>query len=356
MTPAFSIILPIKDQAPRLRLTLAALEVQDGVSPRDYEVIVVNDDSHDAVEDVVDAERAVAPYRLDLLRSQSRGARGVPRNLGVSAARGELIVFLDADALPSRDFLRMHAQVHRHDKHLALGDTYVIPATERLLDPSDGTPFPGTVLPAPAGPGFRLSLSDVRGGADRALASAARKGIYPDVTIWGKQVDEMLVEGACPFAWVGVIPHNLSVLRRTFVELGGFDPFLVHSEGWDLGIRAMRSQCTIGMAPGARSFHLYHQRSFAQMQTGIDVAERIMDARYPEEDLALIQLWFSACRGNPYLPAELNLASWRVLRKVLADPEERRLIKALQARYHQLNHPPDRVDGWLGGALNAPYG
>jgi glycosyltransferase involved in cell wall biosynthesis len=62
----------------------------------DYEVIIVNDGS----PDTEDLERALEPFRdrIRYFKQRNRGA-GAARNVGLRAARGEFVAFLDADDL-----------------------------------------------------------------------------------------------------------------------------------------------------------------------------------------------------------------------------------------------------------------
>lgn len=67
-----------------------------------FEVIVVSDASDDGTDEVVLA--AGAPFRL--LRMESRGGKTVGLNAALRTARGDIVVFSDANALYERDALR----------------------------------------------------------------------------------------------------------------------------------------------------------------------------------------------------------------------------------------------------------
>ena len=346
----FSIVIPVRDQAPRLRMTLAGLECQHGVAAADYEVIVVDDDSSDDVSSIVESASRRAPYSLKLLRCKSMGARGIPRNRGVEEAHGKYILFLDADALPGRDLLAGHRSAHLKSHHLFLGDIYVLPATELLLDPADGTRFPGTE-PNNA---LILPLEAVRQGMpDEELLAHAKKGGYPGQAPWHQQLEQILEQGAAvPFSCMAVIPHNLSLSRDTFHRLGGFDESLPHVEGWDLGIRAVRAGYAVGFAKGARSFHLFHRRERnSTTEEGIDT----LAERYPDQHVRLLQLWFHASVGDPYVPKEFNLMNWRVVGQILADPIRRQECERLSSLWGGLRNPLAPMEYWFGRALNSPF-
>jgi glycosyltransferase involved in cell wall biosynthesis len=98
-TPKISIVIPAYNVAMYIGETLRSVFAQ---TCDDYEVILVNDGSPDTEE----FERAIQPYRerISYLKQENRGASAA-RNTGLRAARGELIAFLDADDLWSRNYL-----------------------------------------------------------------------------------------------------------------------------------------------------------------------------------------------------------------------------------------------------------
>lgn len=92
MSPKISIILPIYNGAAHLADTVRCLHGQTFL---DFEVICVDDGSSDnscaIVQEIADADA-----RFVLLRQSHSGA-GAARNLGLSAARGEYVLFSDSD-------------------------------------------------------------------------------------------------------------------------------------------------------------------------------------------------------------------------------------------------------------------
>ncbi|MCS3728544.1 glycosyltransferase [Bradyrhizobium betae] len=84
-----SIVVPAKNAAPYVAETLASALAQTEVT----EVIVVDDGSTDDTAAIV---RAIADRRLRLLTNDSAGVSAA-RNLGARHAKGEWLLFLDAD-------------------------------------------------------------------------------------------------------------------------------------------------------------------------------------------------------------------------------------------------------------------
>ena len=92
-----SVVVPARDAAASVGQTVRALLAQD---PPPLEVIVVDDGSRDGTGEVARAAGAG-----QVLRAEGQGPARA-RNLGLQAARGELIVFTDADCTPRPGFLR----------------------------------------------------------------------------------------------------------------------------------------------------------------------------------------------------------------------------------------------------------
>ena len=94
---AVSVIIPVLNDAPRLRTCLDALESQTFDLP--FEVLVVNNGSSDDPASVL---RAFPAARL--LHEQQRSSYAA-RNTGVRQARGEVLAFTDSDCIPAEDWL-----------------------------------------------------------------------------------------------------------------------------------------------------------------------------------------------------------------------------------------------------------
>jgi peptidoglycan/xylan/chitin deacetylase (PgdA/CDA1 family) len=92
MTPAVTVVTPARDAQATIGETLSSLAAQ---TFEDWEAIVVDDGSGDATGEAVE-RRARDDDRLRLIRQSARGPAAA-RNAAIEAARGEWLLFLDAD-------------------------------------------------------------------------------------------------------------------------------------------------------------------------------------------------------------------------------------------------------------------
>lgn len=96
--PFVSVIIPVFNDNQRLTLCLQALEGQ--TYPKEhYEVIVVDNNSHEDVKSVV------VQFGQACLAHESRPGSYVARNKGISIAKGDVIAFTDADCVPTPDWI-----------------------------------------------------------------------------------------------------------------------------------------------------------------------------------------------------------------------------------------------------------
>lgn len=94
--PSLTIIIPAYNEEQRLPQTLQRILAYLKQQPYGSQVIVVDDGSGDLTAEVVAAFQSDEP-RVELIRNDHRG-KGYAIRTGVAAARGDIILFFDADS------------------------------------------------------------------------------------------------------------------------------------------------------------------------------------------------------------------------------------------------------------------
>ncbi len=108
-SPTCSIVIPAFNRGRYLVNALTSLAEQER-DPNDFEVVLVNDGSTDDTHELCRALRL--PYHLEYIEKPNRDCRAETRNVGVRAARGDVVVFLDAEMLCPPGFVDAHLDLH----------------------------------------------------------------------------------------------------------------------------------------------------------------------------------------------------------------------------------------------------
>jgi CDP-glycerol glycerophosphotransferase (TagB/SpsB family)/glycosyltransferase involved in cell wall biosynthesis len=129
--PRISVVVPFYNNVDLLGDCLDSIAAQTYL---DLGVVMVDDGSTDGSTEVA-AARAAADPRFTLVRAASNGGPGAARNLGVAAATGEFLAFVDADdLLPPDAYQRQLAVLEAGDSDFACGAVLRLTGTE--LGPS----------------------------------------------------------------------------------------------------------------------------------------------------------------------------------------------------------------------------
>lgn len=116
-----SIVIPTLNEENYLPKLLDSIKRQ---TYKDYEIIVADANSNDKT-------RAVA--KRYGCRVVSGGMPAVGRNNGAKAAKGDILLFLDADSIVGKDFLKDSLKDIQSRK-LDVAGSYLYPLSERLID------------------------------------------------------------------------------------------------------------------------------------------------------------------------------------------------------------------------------
>ena len=122
--PTVSIILPNRNYAPFIPDAIASIKAQ---TLTDWECIIIDDASTDNSVEVIKSLIA-DDNRFKLIVNQTSRGISTSRNLGINAARGEYISFLDSDDCYAEFFLEMLVKLARE------ADVEVAGALTKIVD------------------------------------------------------------------------------------------------------------------------------------------------------------------------------------------------------------------------------
>ena len=241
--PSVSVVVCTYNGSATIRDCLEGLERLDYP---DFEVIVIDDGSTD------DTAAIAREYDVRVISTENRGLSAA-RNLGMTAARGEIVAYLDDDAYPDPHWLQYLADTFLRTDYVAIGGPNIPP-------PGDG-PIADCVANAPGGPTHVL-LSD-------------------------REAEHI---PGC----------NMAFRKDTLEAVGGFDPqFRVAGDDVDVCWTLQRAGWKLGFSPAAVVWH--HRRgalrAFWKQQKGYGRAEALLAAKWPEKYNGA---WHPAWSGRIY--------------------------------------------------------
>lgn len=304
-----SVIIRSKDEADRLRLTLASLACQSEAP----EVVVVNDGSSDHTAEVI----AGAGAKLDLTavhHTQAAG-RSAAANAGAARATGDIVIFLDGDTLAEPEFVARHLACHRAATNLIVrGETHHLRCTRPFLDPEVGTARAGEEERVSRMSLNELSRSTVTGEQIRSdFAGVDRRsqpGIYPG--FGPRKLFEMEMEALrdpvdCGVLWVAASGANQSLSREAFLKSGGFHPRITINEHRELALRLCKAG--MRMAPtSARTYHMTHRSGWRDPLEDQEW-EAIFYEAHPHAAVALLPLLWQSFSDGAGVPEAARICS-----------------------------------------------
>ncbi|MEQ9620233.1 MAG: glycosyltransferase [Deltaproteobacteria bacterium] len=156
-----SVIIPTYNRRNSVKRILKALAEQT-FSPRDYEVIVSIDGSEDGTGEII--EEFKPDYSLRSIWSPNSG-RAAACNRGIREASGDVIILLDDDMEPSREFINAHYAAHIGEERLGVMGAAPVPIkdTSQPIVKYIGTKF-NNHLKKISAPGYNFQIRDFYSG------------------------------------------------------------------------------------------------------------------------------------------------------------------------------------------------
>lgn len=320
MSVDISVVIATHNQKERLRLVLCGLACQHLPKER-FEIIVVDDGCTDGTDEMLTALAQKQDIQIVSLRPNV--GRCLARNAGAEQAQGELVAFLDGDALPHPAWLARlwEAWVQGKRSCYLCGFMYSLPPLEYLPDPQQAVfdeEHTSSVLAA----FLRIKLDQVLVTEDlirndfASIHARAQEGGYPFAQL--KEMQDHVAElyatyPDSPIGFLAFYPHNSAVPRQAFLDVGGFAAHIPFSEGWDLAYRLQAAGILPGFVREAFTYHLYHYHEFSNPSKLKDeqhkrvAAIAYMAHQNGNPKLWLIELWRASIWPDPFIPEELVL-------------------------------------------------
>ncbi|GAA2909371.1 hypothetical protein Acy02nite_88890 [Actinoplanes cyaneus] len=257
-----SVIMPTRDKARFLERTLESLIRQETASS--YEIVVIDNGSRDETADVLERYRRLDPRVSS--RFLAEPGRAAARNLGIAAARGEIILFIDDDCICPPDLIQAHVDRQRTPDAVVLGARRevfsVLPADADLVaavGPAAAA-VDHSVTAAPAAY-ERVCLWDIWDIRHRFDAIVAASGLHENAAR-AEHLD-LIATGASVSPWLSFLTCHASVPAALCREVGAFDDGFL---GWgeedtELGYRLWRAGATFQALTGTPVYHQVHPRA-----------------------------------------------------------------------------------------------
>jgi glycogen(starch) synthase len=245
---SFSIVINTLNRGPLLQKTLAALRWlrYDG----DFEVVVVNGPSTDDTDSVIASWMpAIRLGKCDVANLS------VSRNIGICMAQGDIVVFIDDDAIPEPEWLSQLATAY---------DSPAIGAAGGLVYDQSGYTFQ-----------YRYSTANRLANANWAANESATHLCFP---------------GSFEFPYLQ--GTNASFRRAALLEIGGFDEELeYYLDETELCCRLVDAGYVIRQLPCA---YVHHKFAPSHLRD----SQRVIRYRFP---VVKNKIYFSLKHGRDYL-------------------------------------------------------
>lgn len=309
----FSVVIPTYQRREVVLASVCALAEQK-FSER-FEVIVVVDGSVDGSVEVL--QKIDTPFPLTVINQPNQGAAAA-RNKGATAAKGEIILFLDDDMEAHPQMLAEHDRSHREGADVVLGHMPLHPES------------PSNFLSAGVG-------------------------------AWAEQRLQRLSESGASLTLSDLLTGQISIARELFYQITGFDTDFTVSgsfgnEDTDFGYRLLQQDYKIVFNPNAISWQKYvvTPRQYLRQWRQAGRADVVFVRKHPEQApnifiprraeswkdrfiyrwlrwlirwfvLALIDMGVSDSITTPLFFKLRNLEYWRGVREAGGKPKPRPL-------------------------------
>lgn len=272
----FSVVVPLYNQLDQLRKTLELFSKQT-FTKECFEVIVVNDGSTDFLEsDLMNLMQLKYPFLLVFITITHSGS-GAARNAGAKIARGQYLVFCDADRMPDKMYLSYYLEAIKKND------------TKRCV-------FQGRVKEC-----FAVNI-DTKEYSKIVCYSRDNQYYHKIMNIYMDSVTSSGIQ------WASYMVGNSCIAKCLFDEIGGFDEQFIKwgFEHFDLGVRLMEEKVSFISVVNAVNYHIPHSKKKAEYKKLFMESIDILNSKYKQYNHSFIYL-------VKYLCGEISLQEFEYI-------------------------------------------
>ncbi|MEK3793494.1 glycosyltransferase [Paenibacillus sp. FSL R7-0204] len=260
---------------------LLSLNRQVQVPEGCFEVIFVDDGSDDGTQERITALDLDYSLKYVYKTPDATKCRSAARNLGVSQAGGDILLFLDGDQVVERDFIYQHWKVHQ------LCDEPVVVMGLRDFLAEDN----------------RLPFSQVEDSNRSSLLLERRDPRLPVIQRFSENA------GNIENIWALLYSCNFSVPRNNYSTAGGFDEDFIEwgLEDCELGYRLYQQGAKFILNTQCIVLHQYHPTTYDEKKyLGWFTNLELFKQKHPTLEVELQSIlgdWFDPARRKPWKDA-----------------------------------------------------
>ena len=242
-----SVIIPVYNQLFSLLLVLQGFAKQS-IETDEFEIIIVNDGSKDITPDTEKLFESIVSNCM-VIHTPNNG-RAFARNIGINAASTNILIFNDADRIPSSNFVEKHIMHHNEGRKIVVGN------------PQN---FWGKIC-------WESNIQD------EILRKKAINSIYYNEINTKINMKPENVK----YIWMSLLIGNASINKKIICDAGKFD---VQFKEWgfehfELGFRLWRQGNNIYHDSSIINYHLVHSREKNFYKSRIIENFKIMEEKY----------------------------------------------------------------------------
>ncbi|MGG1676369.1 glycosyltransferase [Neobacillus sp. NRS-1170] len=275
-----SIIIPSYNKFPLNIFTLYSLE-QQTFNPSKIEVIFIDDASTDQTEEKLKGYNP--PYHFKYIRNNSNLGRAKVRNIGIQAAKGSILIFLDAEMITEPDFVEKHIKSHQSQNKVILSGVMHSKKIYSCIFPE----FPQDVMNriealTKNNPEKNRKLQDLKLPYEKPYPLIEKDDItnktYTDLVFKPFTWFETIVKNfdvdldGFMFPWMAFLTGNVSIRKEFIQQAGLFDEDFVQYgyEDWEIGYRLYKLGAKYIVSNDLITYHQEHPVGISKWKEAIN--------------------------------------------------------------------------------------